>query len=357
MLISDDHHLQHVATTLGGRRSGVSVCYVLAILIGSLLVSLAAPSASLTQQRPLGSGTVMQTVEGLKHGEYLWAPEMSPEGPVLVVVSLATQRAIVYRNGVPIGVSTVSTGKKGHETPTGVFTILQKHVVHKSSLYDDAPMPFMQRLTWRGIALHAGSLPGFPASHGCIRLPLKFAKLLYGVTKLGLTVVITNNAAVPRFAPTPDLLVSGSRQGDAARSLNAFIWHPQKAPTGPVSIIISGADKRIVVLRNGVQIGSANVEIEGEISGTLAYTLRSVDELGTHWIKLPLPGQSELNLEVSPEERRRFKIAEPFRKLIASVSNPGMTVLVTSDSLVSGSTGRKLTVIVGEDGASADDQL
>ena len=354
MQTSDEYHRQHVATKFEGRHTSVRARKALVVLIGLLLVSLAAPSASLTQQRPLGSGTVMQTVEGLKHGEYLWAPEMSPEGPVLIVVSLATQRAIVYRNGVPIGVSTVSTGKKGHETPTGVFTILQKHVVHKSSLYDDAPMPFMQRLTWRGIALHAGNLPGFPASHGCIRLPLNFAKLLYGVTKLGLTVVITNNAAVPRFAPTPDLLASGSRQGDAARSSNAFIWHPQKAPTGPVSIIISGADKRIIVLRNGIQIGSANVEIEGEIGGTLAYTLRSVDELGTHWVKLPLPGQSETGLEVSPEERQRFKVAEPFRKLVASVLNPGMTVLVTSDSLVSGSTGRKLTVIVGEDGESTD---
>jgi len=297
----------------------------------------------------------MQAVEGLKHGEYLWAPEMSPEGPVLVVVSLATQRAIVYRNGVPIGVSTVSTGKKGYETPTGVFTILQKHVVHRSNLYDDAPMPFMQRLTWRGIALHAGSLPGFPASHGCIRLPLKFAKLLYGVTKLGLTVVITNDAAVPRLAPTPDLLSSRAGKGDDARLSKTFTWHPQKAPTGPISIIISGADKRIVVLRNGTQIGSANIKIEGEISGTLAYTLRAMDEMGTHWVKLPLPGQPETHLEVSLAERQRFSVAEPFRKLIASVLKPGITVVVTSDSLVRGSTGRKLTVIVGEDAAPADE--
>lgn len=348
---SGNYYRKLVSIKPGGAHATVCVRHALVILTGLLLVSMVAPSKSLTQQRPLGSGTVMQAVEGLKHGEYLWAPEMSPEGPVLVVVSLATQRAIVYRNGVPIGVSTVSTGKKGYETPTGVFTILQKHVVHKSSLYDDAPMPFMQRLTWRGIALHAGSLPGFPASHGCIRLPLGFAKLLYGVTKLGLTVVITNDAAVPRLAPTPDLLSSG----DATHLPKAFTWHPQKAPTGPVSIIISGADKRIVVLRNGIQIGSANIEIEGEIVRTLAYTLHAMDELGTHWIKLPLPGQPETHLEVSLEERKRFRVAEPFRKLIASVLKPGITVVVTSDSLVRGSTGRKLTVIVGEDGVPADE--
>ena len=338
-----------VATGPGGASAGVCARRTLATLAGSLLLCAAAPSVSLAQQIPLGSGTVMQAVEGLKQGEYLWAPEMSPEGPVLVVVSLATQRAIAYRNGVPIGVSTVSTGKKGYETPTGVFTILQKHVVHKSNLYEDAPMPFMQRLTWTGIALHAGNLPGFPASHGCIRLPLQFAKLLYGVTKLGLTVVITNEAAVPRLAPTPDLLSSAARRSNAGRSSNTVSWHPEKAPTGPVSIVISGADKRIVVLRNGTEIGSANIEIDGEIDGTLAYTLRAVDEMGTHWVRLPLPGQPGTDLAVTLEERRRFRVAEPFRKAIASVLKPGITVLVTSDSLVSGSTGRKLTVIVGED--------
>src|SRR3546814_18004653 len=80
------------------------------------------------------------------------------------------------------------------ETPTGIFTILQKKVDHKSNLYDDAPMPYMQRLTWSGIAMHAGNLPGYPASHGCIRLPLAFAEHLYGVTQLGLTVIITQSA-------------------------------------------------------------------------------------------------------------------------------------------------------------------
>ena len=190
-----------LAAKMEGVSASIFARLILRSFAASLFVCMVMPSATLGQQRQLGSGTVMQAVEGLKKGEYLWAPEMSPEGPVLVVVSLATQRMTVYRNGVPIGVSTVSTGKKGYATPTGVFTILQKHVIHKSSLYEDAPMPFMQRLTWKGVALHAGSLPGFPASHGCIRLPLQFAKLLYGVTKLGFTVVITNEAAVPRIAP------------------------------------------------------------------------------------------------------------------------------------------------------------
>src|SRR5689334_14975597 len=155
-----------------------------------LLLVAAVPAAAQLVQ--LGQGSVVQTVTTLKPGQFVWAPQMAPEGPMLMIVNLSTQRALLFRNGVPIGATTVSTGKTGHDTPTGVFTILQKEIEHYSSKYDDAPMPYMQRLTWQGVALHAGNLPGYPASHGCIRLPSTFAKLLYGTTKLGMTVVITN---------------------------------------------------------------------------------------------------------------------------------------------------------------------
>src|SRR3546814_2979593 len=140
------------------------------------------------------------TTQNLQPGQFLFRSEAAPECPVIIVVSLSKQRAYVYRNGVLIGISTISSGTAGHETPTGIFTILQKKVDHKSNLYDDAPMPYMQRLTWSGIAMHAGNLPGYPASHGCIRLPLAFAEHLYGVTQLGLTVIITQSADIPRFA-------------------------------------------------------------------------------------------------------------------------------------------------------------
>jgi hypothetical protein len=101
-------------------------------------------------------------IEQLKAGEYLWAPQIAPEGPVTMIISVNTQRGYVYRNGVPIGVTSVSTGKKGHETPTGIFTILQKDIDHRSSKYNNAPMPYMQRLTWDGVAMHAGNLPAIP---------------------------------------------------------------------------------------------------------------------------------------------------------------------------------------------------
>lgn len=140
----------------------------------------------------------------LAPGEYRWHPAAAPGGPMVAVVSIPEQRIHVYRNGVRIGLSTVSTGKPGHDTPTGTFTILQKKRMHRSNLYDDAPMPFMQRLTWDGIALHAGRVPAEPASHGCVRLPRAFAEHLFEATDKGMTVVIADYASHAAEVVTPD---------------------------------------------------------------------------------------------------------------------------------------------------------
>jgi hypothetical protein len=113
--------------------------------------------------------------------------------PVTVVVSIPLQRAFVYRGETLVAASSVSTGKDDKPTPVGIYPILQKNEKHRSNLYNDAPMPFMQRLTWDGIALHAGRNPGFPDSHGCIRLPTEFAKKLFAITDVGTTVVVTDD--------------------------------------------------------------------------------------------------------------------------------------------------------------------
>jgi len=128
----------------------------------------------------------------LKPGQYVWDQSAKSAGEISIVIDLGDQRALLYRNGVEVAASTISSGSKGRETPTGAFTIVEKQVVHRSRTYDDASMPYMQRLTWKGVSMHAGHLPGYPASHGCIRLPAGFAKLLYGVTTLGTPVTITD---------------------------------------------------------------------------------------------------------------------------------------------------------------------
>ena len=115
-----------------------------------------------------------------------------PPDAVRILISLPQQRAYVFRAGELLATSPVSTGKRGHETPIGRFQILQKKVHHRSNLYANAPMPYMQRLTWSGIALHAGALPGYPASHGCIRLPAAFARRLYRMTNFSSEVTVTS---------------------------------------------------------------------------------------------------------------------------------------------------------------------
>ena len=121
------------------------------------------------------------------------------EGPLQIMVSKDLQELKIYDGGVVVATSRVSTGKAGHSTPTGIFSILEKKRTHFSNLYDSAPMPFMQRLTWSGIALHASnSVPSYPASHGCVRLPNDFAKTLFSTTRRGGHVLITDREIAPQ---------------------------------------------------------------------------------------------------------------------------------------------------------------
>jgi lipoprotein-anchoring transpeptidase ErfK/SrfK len=126
----------------------------------------------------------------LKPGEYVWDDTAQVDASTRVLISLSGQMAYVFNGGDLIGAATISSGSSGHETPTGVFPILEKQTMHRSNRYSSAPMPFMQRLNRWGVALHAGHNPGYPASHGCVRLPSKFAQKLFKVTDVGTTVVI-----------------------------------------------------------------------------------------------------------------------------------------------------------------------
>jgi len=125
----------------------------------------------------------------LKPGQYVWR-KGNFDGEPRVVVSLTDQQAYLYRGDELVAVAAISTGKDEKPTPKGIFTILDKKLMHRSIKYDNAPMPFMQRIDQYGTALHGGHNPGYPASHGCIRLPSEFAKRLYGITNVGATVMI-----------------------------------------------------------------------------------------------------------------------------------------------------------------------
>src|SRR5260370_32412915 len=179
--------------------------------LASLAIGLVCLGALIVSAEIFTEGVQVSTdTVSLKAGEYVWEPERAPEGPLLIVASITEQVAYVYRNGICIARSSVSTGRPGHRTPTGVFTILEKEVHHTSSIYKGAEMPYMERVTWGGIALHAGDLPGYPDSHGCIRLPLEFSTLLFGVTTKGATVIIADEHSAPTETVHPGLFFTQS---------------------------------------------------------------------------------------------------------------------------------------------------
>lgn len=214
----------------------LSVC---ASVVAMTLAALPAASSA-QQQMPAGSGTgapppvatapaagILQTAveevqasgreaarqfqliadaADLGPGEFVWRPELAMSGEIEMVVSIPQQLAYVYRGRTLIGVTTVSTGMAGHRTPTGRYPIIEKRRTHFSNLYNNAPMPFMQRLTMDGIALHAGVIPGYPASHGCVRLPRQFAEHLFGATTRARTVV-----HIVAHSPTPETALAIAR--------------------------------------------------------------------------------------------------------------------------------------------------
>ena len=278
----------------------------------------------------------------LVRGEYVWHPEIAPVGPVVVVISLDEQRAYVYRNGVGIGVSTISSGKKGHETPAGIFTILQKEKIHFSDKYDDAPMPYMQRLTWDGVALHGGTLPGYPASHGCIRLPQAFAQKLFDVTKRGITVVVASAKSAPSSLVHPAMLAPVTSVGQPrlpTEQEQSFFWDDAAATDGPISILVSTRNRSVFVFRSGIPLASARFSAVDpiRIGGSVLYVMGETMEYEPspldpsrpkhQWTAYPIPTRADP--EPLVDIAASFSLPDEFARRIYDILVPGTTVLVT----------------------------
>lgn len=277
----------------------------------------------------------------LKRGEYIWHPEIAPGGPVVLVVSLDEQRAYVYRNGIAIGVTTISTGKRGYRTPPGVFTILQKKVIAYSNLYDNAPMPFMQRLTWDGVAMHGGVLPGYPASHGCIRLPPKFAEKLFAVTKIGVVVAVVDRKSAPESLVHPALLAPLAGNG-APRTQPADApdyWNDAPAASGPVSILVTTRDRRVRVFRDGALIAMARFEAAEPpfVDGSMLYVMGDATEYAPspldpaqpkhQWFAYPIATRN--HPAPRADAPAALRLPPDFAQRLYAVLVPGTTVLVT----------------------------
>jgi hypothetical protein len=277
---------------------------------------------------------------GLRPGEYWWNPALSPQGPVVVLVSIPQQQMFVYRNGVLIGRSTVSTGTKGNATPAGVFEILEKKETHYSRKYNNAPMPNMQRLTWTGIAMHSGNLPGYAASHGCVRMPYDFSQLLFRTTSKGGTVVIGNGvSSQPHFAANPGLLLAPKDfKPEMLHPLahNEYEWQPERSPSGPVSVVLSSADHALYVYRNGKPIGRGAVELNGR--GSLGESVFTLLEGSTGRASQLAPGREARRwMNVTSVGRgadvdrtiARVRVNPEFAGKIYDAMAPGATVVVT----------------------------
>jgi hypothetical protein len=285
-----------------------------------------------------------------------------PPGPHHLVVSIKTQSVALYSNGNLVARSPVSTGTPDFPTPTGVFSIIQRNKDHRSNIYGGAPMPFMQRLTWSGVALHQGNLPGRPASHGCIRLPGDFAQFLWRTTKIGARVVVARDEIAPveisharLFQPRPaataevapelrksidltpasnvktaEMTLTASDVSSAERlaatpaaqtgdvpepileslidTLEAKARKP--APKGTISVFISRKEKKLFVRQGYEPLFSAPVTIRDEaaIVGNHVFTALEPNEgqTGLRWLALTLPPEAP-----APERKKARSEAKP----------------------------------------------
>jgi L,D-transpeptidase catalytic domain len=291
-----------------------------------------------------------------------------PKGPLQLVVSINTQKVTLFSNGVQVAQGPVSTGVRGHPTPMGVFSVIEKDRYHHSNIYSGAPMPYMQRITWSGVALHEGELPGHPASHGCIRMSHDFAKKLWPVTKLGVRVIVARDELTPTefahaklFVPRPkpaepQTAMSGATE-DASRPTakfaEAMIEHTDRVPsdaasdpikaapvrsesvkpsptvdpatplvprykvtdqpvtrTGQVAVFVSRKEKKVFVRQGFVPLFELPIAIEDpdQPLGTHIFTAMEVTEDGTgmRWNLMTVPTDQSVSVE-HRDSRRRSK--------------------------------------------------
>jgi hypothetical protein len=264
-------------------------------------------------------------------------PEDPPKGPLQIIISIADQRVSLFDNGAPIARSSVSTGTRGHPTPLGVFSVISKQRWHRSNIYSAAPMPYMQRITWSGIALHAGVVPGHPASHGCIRLKNDFAIRLWHLTKRGTRVIIAHDDVQPVEITNPHLFkpkaVSGSPEFQTATvaGKTAAATHgspvsnaetPEatglqvqgSAPAGgapkkiiPISVFVSRKLSKLFVRQGFSPLFDVPVKIENpeEPLGTHVFTAMEFQNEGAaiRWTVVSIPEEFPRMSEGATKER------------------------------------------------------
>lgn len=309
----------------------------------SVLLMLAFTFSSVILAEPVAGSKNPQDIDPkkLKAGQFVWNTEGVSSGSVAALVSIPEQRLYLYRNGSLIAISTVSTGKRGYGTPAGVYSVLEKDKNHRSRTYDNAPMPYANRLTWEGVALHAGNIPGYPASHGCIRLPMQFAKQLFDVSTLGMTVVVAGYQGQSKLA-RPNLQFADLKEEKAnLPDLNPeeeFRWQPENATAGALSVVLSEKDQHLFVYRNGLEIGRAKIAmtLTDNNLGTHAFIMQQSEGVETdpilsrHWLKMGSLTSETLNKALF----QQLDIPQDVAKALNSILTPETTLVVTNSALL-----------------------
>jgi len=281
-------------------------------------------------------------------------PQEAPKGPLQIIISIADQRVSLYDNGTLVARSSVSTGVRRHPTPLGVFSVIEKERWHRSNIYSGAPMPYMQRITWSGIALHAGIVPGHPASHGCIRLTNDFAIRLWHLTKRGASVIIARQDVAPVEITNPHLFISKPKTAFAvADNSNKTATATQvpfipnvgmqdtadsqsgsSAPSGaasqkiiPISVFVSRKLSRLFVRQGFTSLFDVAVEIQNpeEPLGTHVFTVMASENEGSavRWNVVSIPEQ-----RISPNATKERKA--PKQQIVESASSAPLSEKVNA---------------------------
>lgn len=304
----------------------------------------------------------------LKKSEGL-LPE-SAQGPVTIVVSTDRQHLTVYDGDKAVSDTVVSTGTADHPTPYGVFSVIEKQVFHRSTLYDDAPMPYMQRLTWSGVAMHEGHVTGRPASHGCIRLPAAYAKDLYRFTRRGVRVVISREDVKPTpltefssvfFQAPPKRYVMGDSveaqrtpgeiEGPSTSLGNYQVKATRNlAEAMPISVLVNRKAGKLYVRRNFKPLFEVPIEIDepGRPLGAHMFVALPASEGQTAWSSVSVPGRTREAMlgatgkragDISPiasqptaaEALKRIHIAPGVAARLAGIAGPGAVFIISDE--------------------------
>ncbi len=301
------------------------------MLLGSFCLAIAMLSSTARAELTLAEASK------LKPGTWIWKPELSPAGPVAVIVSLSDQLAYVYRNGIRIGVTTISSGRKGFATPTGVFSVQRKERMHHSSKYHNAPMPDSQ-FFFRGAALHAGGLPGYPSSHGCVHLPRKFADRLFQVTHNGTPVVITKqhfgvgSLEHAGFLMTDSDLQQIEKLTGNVRSKTLPFDKKGDSKTA-YSIVVSSAERKVAVFKDGAVVYEAPIGMrDGAKFGEHIFQLVGTNPANKlNWVAVGGDQRPGFNPDAyaATAVAARMSLSPEAQNTIASILHPGSTVVFT----------------------------